>query len=554
MASTTRMDSSPPSTMCANKCGFFGSARTLNFCSKCYEGYLKTVQESAPPPIKVKREKFSSASLVTRCRCCNKKLGLTGFKCRCGKTFCGSHRYPDEHCCSFDFKEADLQFLVKQNPLIKADKRLEDVRQLGYDQIVLFQFGVGANAHYIILELYAQGNIILTDSDFTVLTLLHSHGDDDKGIAIMSRHRYPVEICRVFERTTLSKLQDAVAASLKEQENVEPVKEDESQNKALKEKKGGKKGGKSSEPTKDSTRSKQATLKQILGEALGYGPALAEHIILEAGLVPNTKVSAEKKLESNNIEVLGQAVARFEDWLQDVIAGGLVPKGFILMQKMNLGKDSSQSESNTSGQMYDEVCPILLNQLKSREHVNFETFDMALDEFYSKIESQRVDHQQKAKEGAAVQKLNKIKMDQVRNLNQLHKQTIASRSYGDKLCLQIQQFDSIHLHYCCCLLRSDGVYKIPDKAALPKKVDSNLTPSSSLNAMTCRGEQKKWKYKGIIDCVQIVVREKGLAALLKGIQPRVLWIGIDGSIFFGVLERTKRVLAQKRQGSDAKKD
>lgn len=42
-------------------------------------------------------------------------------------------------------------------------------------QIVLFQFGLGANAHYVILELYAQGNILLTDSDFMVLTLLRSH-------------------------------------------------------------------------------------------------------------------------------------------------------------------------------------------------------------------------------------------------------------------------------------------------------------------------------------------------------------------------------------------
>lgn len=42
-------------------------------------------------------------------------------------------------------------------------------------QIILFQFGLGASAHYVILELYAQGNILLTDSEFTVLTLLRSH-------------------------------------------------------------------------------------------------------------------------------------------------------------------------------------------------------------------------------------------------------------------------------------------------------------------------------------------------------------------------------------------
>jgi solute carrier family 25 S-adenosylmethionine transporter 26 len=33
---------------------------------------------------------------------------------------------------------------------------------------------------------------------------------------------------------------------------------------------------------------------------------------------------------------------------------------------------------------------------------------------------------------------------------------------------------------------------------------------------------------------------------LQGIGPRVLWIGLGGSIFFGVLERTKQMLAQRR--------
>ncbi|XP_004288103.1 PREDICTED: S-adenosylmethionine carrier 1, chloroplastic/mitochondrial [Fragaria vesca subsp. vesca] len=64
------------------------------------------------------------------------------------------------------------------------------------------------------------------------------------------------------------------------------------------------------------------------------------------------------------------------------------------------------------------------------------------------------------------------------------------------------------------------------------------------------------QYKGILDCVQTIVREEGPPALLKGIGPRVLWIGIGGSIFFGVLERTKRLLAQSRPkvGEDTKQD
>nr|KYP67564.1 hypothetical protein KK1_023908 [Cajanus cajan] len=54
------------------------------------------------------------------------------------------------------------------------------------------------------------------------------------------------------------------------------------------------------------------------------------------------------------------------------------------------------------------------------------------------------------------------------------------------------------------------------------------------------------QYKGIADCVQTIIKEEGPRAFLKGIGPRVLWIGIGGSIFFGVLESTKRFLAERR--------
>jgi len=74
-------------------------------------------------------------------------------------------------------------------------------------------------------------------------------------------------------------------------------------------------------------------------------------------------------------------------------------------------------------QMYDEFCPILLNQFKSKDYTKFETFDAALDEFYGKIESQRSEQQQKAKENLASQKLNKIRQDQVGALALLSKLT-----------------------------------------------------------------------------------------------------------------------------------
>lgn len=172
----------------------------------------------------------------------------------------------------------------------------------------------------------------------------------------MSRHRYPAEICRVFERTTAAKLQAALA-STKESENNEPIESNDSGanvSATQKEKPGNRKGGKSSESNKSTingTRAKQATLKTVLGEGLGYGPALAEHIILDAGLVPNTKVPKDNKWDDDTVQVLVQAVKNFEDWLEDVISGDRVPEGFILMQKQNVGKDHTPSEPGSTGQV-----------------------------------------------------------------------------------------------------------------------------------------------------------------------------------------------------------
>ena len=60
--------------------------------------------------------------VANRCFICRKKVRLTGFKCRCGSTFCGEHRYPEKHECSFDFKGAGRDAIAKANPVVKADK------------------------------------------------------------------------------------------------------------------------------------------------------------------------------------------------------------------------------------------------------------------------------------------------------------------------------------------------------------------------------------------------------------------------------------------------
>ncbi len=62
-----------------------------------------------------------------KCSVCNKKVNpLYQVQCKCSKTLCLTHRYPDKHDCPFDFVKLNKEKLNKE--LIKVEhKKVEPI-------------------------------------------------------------------------------------------------------------------------------------------------------------------------------------------------------------------------------------------------------------------------------------------------------------------------------------------------------------------------------------------------------------------------------------------
>ncbi|XP_042405052.1 zinc finger A20 and AN1 domain-containing stress-associated protein 5-like [Zingiber officinale] len=108
-----------------------GTCSNEGLCFKCYCARFKaehagSASSSSASPSMAVVDDFSESAAATvvawrrkpkRCHMCRKKVGLLGFRCRCGETYCGQHRHPELHTCTIDYNLTGRKRIKCENPL-----------------------------------------------------------------------------------------------------------------------------------------------------------------------------------------------------------------------------------------------------------------------------------------------------------------------------------------------------------------------------------------------------------------------------------------------------
>lgn len=165
-----------------------------------------------------------------------------------------------------------------------------------------------------------------------------------------------------------------------------------------------------------------------MADLLPYGPLIAEHCILSAGLESGRSPTAQP-LSGDERAALVSSVRSWEAWLDACEDSSEPPGGYILTKSGTGGQQAAAAAggeaggaAGAAGAVYEEFEPVLLRQHAHKPSLAFPTFDAAVAEFFGKAAGQRAAAAAAAKEKAAVGKLDAIRRDHEKRLGSLGKE------------------------------------------------------------------------------------------------------------------------------------
>ncbi|KAL7747767.1 hypothetical protein RI367_006891 [Sorochytrium milnesiophthora] len=303
------------------------------------------------------------------------------------------------------------QFAMKLRKHLRT-RRLTAVRQLGVDRIVDLEFA-GATEQggfHVIAEFYAAGNLILTDNEYTILQLLRT-------VKVDGPTQAPAEEEQMEEQPATNNKQGKKQQKGKQQQQQQE-KQQPQKVWAVGEKY-------DIDSYQRLTQLAQADLvatlraaqpkdrlKKVLASATVYGGPLIEHCLLRAGMTPDAVVATDvdSSNDSHHVQLILAALAE----AHAVYTQSTPFEGYVISTQHEQSQDDQAALST-----FEDFQPILFDQVASKPHTHFPTFDAAADTYFSQLESQKLDIKARQVERTALRKLDSIRREQVSRVQQL---------------------------------------------------------------------------------------------------------------------------------------
>ncbi|CBX95951.1 hypothetical protein IAQ61_004776 [Plenodomus lingam] len=283
---------------------------------------------------------------------------------------------------------APSAFVAKLRKYLKT-RRVTSVAQIGTDRILEFQFSDGLYRLY--LEFYAGGNIVLTDANLHILSLLRNV---DEG----AEH----EKLRVGLQYNLSLRQNYGGAPELTSERVrqglqKAVDRQQEQPAAT--------GKKSKKSGKDALRKALAT------SITECPPLLVDHALHNADFdscLKPEQVLADESLLEKLVVVLKDARKIAEEITQPEQI-----KGYILAKPNPAVASTEDASSGKAKFLYEDFHPFKSQQFENLDYqfLEFDGFNKAVDEFFSSIEGQKLESKLTEREQQAKKKLEKARKE-----------------------------------------------------------------------------------------------------------------------------------------------
>ena len=366
-------------------------------------------------------------------------------------------------------------FSMKLRKYIKT-KRLENITQLGTDRVIDMKFGSGESVNHIIIELYANGNIILTDLNYEIIALLRSHTfDEDNDVKTKVGEIYPIAFTTSLVSQSDANSSNLSIVNMDSATFIQWIRTKDMENNQWYElNKGSSTGGGASKEDKKSAKS-LSILKVLLSKDSGvsnYGVEIIEHCLLSANIDTAMKASDFALLDSATITTVLQSFREHADTLLSQLQNGVDLPGYILTQQVS---STSTTTEATADREYIDYVPMLFAQHQaSAGMLTFQSFNEAVDEYYSKLESQKLLKIALQNEETARKKVEKVKLEQENIIQGLVNQQVKLDKHAKLIELHAEDIDKVLLVINSCIDNGMSWDDIEEMVAMEAQNGNNI--------------------------------------------------------------------------------